>query len=386
MLSVNRTPYVGSTGPLWRVRLTRASPTELFSERKIPHEFVHEQKILFGFHHSITDGFSSTKICGVFMNFLNDVLTGKSLDCSAPSMTLSDPELCLSDAMKEVQENWEKHPEEKQKTFAFLATDNTEILVLKAFPVDGTNVEPCTFSIRYDFDHATSKCFLEKCKSNGITCHAGFFTATQLALIEVMQEAKIEEEEFDMITRHAINGRRYWSKDVNQNTEFCAAVLIVPICFAIKPNQKNGFWKIANDFGKLFNDSMNNLMPLKNALFMVEVMKKLDMSSEKKGVPKVPNGYYDTTNMGDITSSLTGDFARVVKGNVVAEEAKQVIVTDFHRSTSTHFGTNICSLVLHSLKGRLLFSIDFNVTYMTKETAVKYRNAVVNMVKKLAKN
>ena len=233
-------------------------------------------------------------------------------------------------------------------------------------------------NIRYDFGSKITAEFLKQCKVVGVSCHVAFFTATQLAILNLLQETDEATDECDITSNHTINARRYWDKNIDAETLFCSSIALLPTKFRVHLKSNDNFWNTCLQYGEVFYSEIKRLTALKKLFHMME---STDASQgEMEAGQMRPSRYYDTTNVGDVTDIITGNFALQSETDIIAEKDKRVIVTDFYRTTSTHGGGNPCSQVLQSFKGRLLYSLDYNVPYMSTKTAEKYIHAIVDVI------
>ena len=63
-------------GPLWRVTLQYETDKSKIIPELEEDNYSHQHSLFFAIHHSITDGYSTTRICGWLLSILNDVISG----------------------------------------------------------------------------------------------------------------------------------------------------------------------------------------------------------------------------------------------------------------------------------------------------------------------
>ncbi|XP_018007751.1 uncharacterized protein LOC108665507 [Hyalella azteca] len=398
-IQLTRTSFNGSVGPLWRVRITTSTLKDEQVESPCqglkPGPSRYENHVLFSLHHGITDGFTSIRLMGHFMNLLNAAIAGNLVDTHEQLADLADVDLYSLDIMGKVMSEMADPQEKKKLDKEFNGFAEVKPVLLKAIPALG-EVENTTLSLRHDFDEASTKKFLSLCKSNGVSCHSGFTTVLKVALLELVQSHGLEQEEYEMLSMHTINGRRYWdSNKVDTKRQYGACIVMGPLLTKLPGNAKERFWLHAKDLHGTFQSSLDNLTPVKYSIFAFvapdetkvpgDITKVVDEkagvlgnsgpdtsdpSSASPDVTSAPSGTgtsqgkmrplasFDTTNMGDVTDFLSGKFAKQ-NGEPANEYA---VVSDVTRLTSTHAHKgNICSHVFHTYNGRLMYSLAYSL-------------------------
>jgi len=369
-------PFDSTSGPMWRVKMSSGT-TEHFDDGDIPADCKYETKLLFCTHHSITDGHSSSRICGYFSNFLNDVVNGVVID-STQLVTLSDGDILSKEGSAKVAQYFDDNPGEFQRINDEIDTiEGCTPLFEKAFPVSSGSEQPQARNTRYNFDKTITKKFLSKSKENGVTCHSSFFTAVKFALAKMMADNGVKKNNHGFNTSHVMNLRRFWPKDSDSELQFGPNIMFSFVQFDIFKYTSSNFWLAATDFHTLFKDKSSIVDKYTNVF--IERFKKFKPPGSGESKP-VPTRYYDTNNLGDVTKILNGSFDKTR----TAETNSAVLITDFSRSTTTHGGNNICSHVLQSLNGRLLYSLDYNDNFVSPDVAKKYLDSIVEMVTKVA--
>jgi len=364
--TLRATPMDTSQGPVWKVRMT-STPDKL------------QHKFLFVFHHSITDGTSSCKIVGHFMNFLNDILAEREIDDEEQLTSHTDSEACTSEFSASFMKEWEENPVVKEKLWNdFDDIISQSPLILKAGLQEVEETAPTTVSCHHDFTEKETENFLLSCKLHKITVHMAFSIAAQIAMLDLLQKKGINRDSYEMVTQHAMNLRRYYKGNEDHSEKFGFAVGMLPIKFTLPTDAKSSFWNLCKDFKTIFSTGIEEVTALKSYLHLVE---KFTENPEMMNAP--PFSYLDATNMGDITRSVTGNFA---KENPETEEDKLAKLTHIIRSSSVHATGSITLLNLQSFKGRLLFSIDCNTKYLSREAAMLYQDCFVDVMRYAANN
>lgn len=291
----------------------------------------------------------------------------------------------MGSILKRFQECPEEHERALQEYDDF---ENIKTLLLDAYPVANKQVAHQTLYFRSDFDRETTKKFLAKCKGNSVSFHTGFFTATQVAVVELLKDAGVLQDSYDISSCHVVNARRFWSKEIDGEVQFGGNILSLPVKFTVPSDWKNIFWTtVCREHHLLFMTRLNGfksqMYEISRSERMLPMMNKMKEMNEGEPMPfqKSPSRYYDTNNMGDITTTLSGSVARSSKDRILNAH---VAISDLLRSTSTHNGGLSCTHVVQTLKGRLLHSLDYNSEFMDQETAKKYIQKVAEVVRLVA--
>jgi len=365
--------FLGESQPLWRVRMT-----ELDKENSTENENIY--KIFFNFHHSITDGHSSFRIIGHFMNALNDVLMGSKVDDFNQFAVLTNCESEIMGKFMEIAMMLEKNPEEKERLIKSTENMKCECLTSKFYPQKDTTVVPQTLNLRHNFTMEQTKQLLSLCKKKGVTFHTFFSSIAQTALFEMFKDAGLKESKTKMSTGHVVNMRRWFKTDSESLEKF--GTCFIPYSTTITLDSELDFWNQCLAFHNDFQSGLKNEVPLKHSVLQFsqgDAAKEHEKAmKEMREAP--PARYYDTTNMGECTQILTGNFARP---DHLQEDDKKAVLTDFFRTTSNHVLGVTWAHVLQTFKGRFLYGLDYNTNHVTKETANLYVTKIVHLVEDL---
>jgi len=178
--------YNSSTGPMWCTRLIPAPNQALCPMEEIGQDFPHQYNLIFGFHHSITDGTSNMKIIGLFIQLLNSVINGDVINDEIQLGYHDDGSQTIrlqNEKKKELDENPE-YTEKKMKEF------KSKIkfpFFIQAYPPE-EGVKPCTLNTNYDLDKDSTARFIKRCKAEGVSVHSGFCAMANAAIVELTKE------------------------------------------------------------------------------------------------------------------------------------------------------------------------------------------------------
>ncbi|XP_018010266.2 uncharacterized protein LOC108667723 [Hyalella azteca] len=356
-----RKPHDARVGPLWRVTVMPAQdgPTP-------DAEFKHHYRVMFGLHHSITDGHSSMRLCGHFLSLLNSELEGNEVDDNEQFADYVGPEFhdkLVEEAKLTLSTNLYLQCKMRDDYAAIAAAES---LLTKVFPPKEEVADPKTETLFIKFDEASTTKFVKKTKSEGVSVHSGFCSVLHSAFVELFQEAGASSEKFDIFSFHDVNERRYWNSESEKS--YGPHLSLIRIILTVDKDCPSNVWESARQFHKVFLECLDNkqtfFMEIIDAEVSPTVEKSTDFYSQKISSPSV----YSTSNMGNVTKIfLAPDGA----------EYPQVKATEIRRSTSLHTYLNNNGFCFQTFRGELLVSFDYNTRYISTELA----NRIVEKVR-----
>ncbi|CAL4179421.1 unnamed protein product, partial [Meganyctiphanes norvegica] len=362
--------YDSTEGPLWCVRLfsntTKDTEENVETSRDDKSDCVHKYVVLFGWHHSLTDGTSNMVICKHFLHLLNSVLGGEVIDDNIQLGYIADHEETNELVAMQKRELKDDPESLKSKLNVIYNIGKEPSLFLKAYPPP-KGVEPETLYLLYDLGRDYSKLFFDRCKTEGVTVHTAFCGIVNAAIVELMQEAGIGSDSFDIDARHAINHRPFW-KNKTSDSLGCH---IGGMHFVMNTpkNVRETLWTYIKEYHSSFYNKLQN-----GGVFESAVLDKMNFISSGINpktmfdTPMIPGTFYQISNMGNIDKILTG-LGQYVK------------VSDIARTSSIHHWDNIVLHLLQTFQGSLKYSMIYDATRMTKETAQIYMDRIFSILK-----
>lgn len=357
--------YDSFNGPLWCAKLLPLSPDTPCAMPEIKETFPHQYQFLFGFNHCITDGPSNIAISSLFVDILNDVISGKCInDLEQLGEHVSDEQTMklFEEAFQELMKN----PREAETYKSILDGSMTDALFLKAYPPP-TNKTPKTLNLTCSLSKEETKRFIERCKKEGVTIHSGFCSVANAAIVDMLAKTGIKQESYKIKNYHTVNIRRYWKGETSKTlgAHFGKLTLLSEITSDI-----NKFWNEARTFHQAFTKLLEDKGPIKeSAVSFMNLPSDLDINDFIKNFPR-GDTCYGTTNMGNLATTLKG-------------EGDHVQVTDFRRTTST--ANNLCSHVLQTFRGRFVYGLDYDASLMAEETAHLYVETIFRILRTVTK-
>ncbi|XP_047740706.1 uncharacterized protein LOC125179245 [Hyalella azteca] len=350
-----RKPYDAKVGPLWRVTVMPAQdgPTP-------DAEFKHHYRVMFGLHHSITDGHSSMRLCGHFLSLLNSELEGNEVDDNEQFADYVGPEFhdkLVEEAKLTLSTNLDLQCKMRDDYAAIAAAES---LLTKVFPPKDEVADPKTETLFIKFDEASTTKFIKKTKSEGVSVHSGFCSVLHSAFVELFQEAGVSSEKYEIVSFHDVNERRYW--DSESEKSYGPHVGRQRIIFTVDKDCPTNVWESARQFHKVFHDYLD----IKQTLFMdileAEVSPAAQKSEDFYNYNIICPTVFKISNMGNVTKLFLQS---------EGAEYSHVKALEIRRSTSIHKLKTNNVFCLQTFRRELLCSFDYNTRYITHKLAAK---------------
>ncbi|RXG53844.1 hypothetical protein Avbf_14478, partial [Armadillidium vulgare] len=198
--------------------------------------------------------------------------------------------------------------------------DNAKVLLTEYFPVQ-KDAEKKTKFIHGEINKEITANLIKVFKSKGISFHAGFCSVFNWVLMDTLTEKGLTDKEIELPTRHALNLRRYWKKSSSEQLGY--HVKSFALLSKTDQNVGENFWEYAKEFNKELKSAIENMRAIdwtaEEYLANMSSEPQLDDSLKVfENVPPPPitppsllppshKVYYNTSNIGDISSNLQGE-------------------------------------------------------------------------------
>lgn len=239
-------------GPLWCARLFPASGPGRCCRLDMAAAFPHTRTLLLANHHGIADGTTNMFVTNAFLQVLDDVVAGKSVDDTvqvgkvvAGEETKAILEAKLEELMKEgrLQQVQEDIKQSRLR----------EKLVPRAYPMP-RDPDFKNEIIVQDLDQETTLNFIRKCKKEGVTVNSGLVAVLRGALVDFIREGDVEQDVYQIEDFHTVNMRRYWSG--NTTGTLGIHMMILSISASTPAKWRDNFWDYARTVHKAFDQSL----------------------------------------------------------------------------------------------------------------------------------
>ncbi|XP_068217335.1 uncharacterized protein [Palaemon carinicauda] len=345
--------YNSKDGPLWCVRvvlLDRTSQPLEENEKKFPHHYA----LIFGIHHSISDGTTNVKICNLLCNIINDLLGGLVIDdndqlgeitSDVEVLELYDEELVRLKENPELCAEIKRELEEGAKVRPLIRH------VCKV-PAD---VPVMTKSVTALFNSEISNRFYMKAKSKGVSLHSALATLINLSFVKILQEHGINQDEYNFRAGHDINVRRYQTSEKSARalgilgpmfgyrSPFCVPKDLLPI-----------FWETAKKFNAKFHADLSSRKVLTISAYRMMNENTNENFKEMFRTDGEPNYYYTISNMGNLSGALYKD-------------GQNISLKKLTRFSSLRNGSSFMCIYIHTFRNQLNLTFAYSSRFFTHD-------------------
>lgn len=348
--------YDITAGPMWCCKRLYdvEEEEEDGSHFEAPLGFDHTSHIFFGFHHGLQDGISNTKIISWFNALLNDVISGLPIIDEVQLGNFASYEQ-TDRLIQEKKEIIDANPKLKGEMLGAINLKNSEMSLLrKAFPVPkDTETKGKALHLKHILNKTSTDRFFKKCRAEGVTIHAAFTALADMALIDLLKEAGIVQENYTMDSGHVVNVRRYWKDGVEDSLGAHTNFPLLFLEMKTPQNVRENFWDHTQAVHVDFKHQLDKVL-LNSALVSSEKHNFADYFQ----LPQTMPHNYSTSNLGDATSVII--------------QGEHVHLTHFYRTISVNHTYNTLSHILHTFKGCLIYVMDYNGGTVSTQVAEKY--------------
>lgn len=347
--------YDSNAGPLWCAKLRPGPPSE--SAANEMQGFPHLYTFFLGFHHGITDGTSTMKICGFLVQLLNDVISGKTIDDVEQFGVFISGEVTHKIVNKRVAA-MRADPEILQKMIGESEAHKSNCSILNLTYKDAREDECNTKYITRDLDVATTSAFFQKCRAESVTINTAFAALANAAMVDLLALGGLEQESYKIRSDHVVSVRRYWDEDGSKYLG-CHILPPMPILVEVPRHIGDKFWDYARSMHKEIQSELKAEAVVREEALKTYFMPENANFDEFFQSPQSPNDNtcdFCVSNMGDVTKLVT-------------EGGNHVQVTHVLRSVSVHGVPNNWSHLIHTFRGRLIHVLDYNTGRVNTQMA-----------------
>ncbi|CAL4141468.1 unnamed protein product [Meganyctiphanes norvegica] len=356
--------YNVEEGPLWFMRFMKDTESEEFDTN---HNLKYNYVCLFGFHHNFTDGTTNMKSCKVFMSILNDLILGRDINMAQEGYFA----LPLHDQMADSRASyWYLFGVFIRRFYRGILSYGAYVSnFTTSYPLSAQN-EASTKAIYYEIDEVATQNLLKRCKMERVTLNSAFTAAANLGLYRIIQEYDSSLKETHFSSLQALNMRRYWPKEKQQNSFGCH-ISMLDVHFKTASTDIDDFWEYTR---KVHSSVKSGLDETPRALLGLPIGERINLIVQGNSwlswlrLPSTNDSHYCVTNMGNLSQTFPGTGTEVEVSRVV-------------RSVSGHLMPSLCQHTLHTFRNRLCYSIDYYTQKMERETAEKYSKSIVDILK-----
>lgn len=321
---------------------------------------------MFTFHHAIADGFSACTICGSFIRVLNDVIGGK-IQKFYDFGYLNDGHE-TEDLTEKRMEFLNKNPEHFTQIKTFHTKFNTQKLRLMEFLPAPKNQEKRTKYIHGEIDKESTNKILKVFKSRGISFHAGFCSVFNWAIMELLIENGLTDDEIDLPSEHIINLRRYWKE--SSTIQLGTHIAVLKLLSKTNENIGANFWEYARVFNENLKSAIEHMQGIDTYIQLLTSNfegAEVDFLKLIENAPP-PYSYYCTTNMGDVTS-------------IIQSKGDYVSIKWFTRGAADHCMNRIMLPFFQTYESRLIYCIAYSTHLLSEDLVNQCVEKIINKLK-----
>ena len=369
-----RTPFESTKGPLWRVTYipipngAAHQSDDKEQSKKFPNQFY----LLMTFHQSISDDFTTFRVCHIFLSILNDIIDKRAVSDKEQLAEFCDDRETV-ELIKQRKQQLEKNPRIEES----IASDIRKLTVQRplmneVFPISEEECHSTTRHISRTLNSKDTTKLLEFFKEEQLTVNSGFLALANLSLVAMFQKRGRNDKSFLIPSYNAINYRRYWKG--NQLRNFGCHFGSICLLTDTPANSAHNFLEYAHDIQTNFSDYLENNRVFDESIYLnfLEGTESKNFDEFFTNPPKHHQIFYSTSNMGNLKKILPGD-------------GKQVQISHVDRCNSFH-KTNSCLInSLHTFRGRFIFSVDYNANYITEKVATEYIDTIKHLILDIVK-
>ncbi|XP_045117228.1 uncharacterized protein LOC123507936 isoform X2 [Portunus trituberculatus] len=336
-------------GPLWRARLIVCPSDEPCMLPHIKKAFPYQYHLVIDMHHAVYDGLCNMVISQMIFKTLDSVLDGTQIDESQVGEFRDRSEIRALEAR--VKESLEKDTHRLKGLLEERYKIQTRVpLITEAFGEPKGSL-PNTNTLTPDIlDHKLLEIFSAKCKAHKVTFNSGFIGVMRVALMELVRDAGIVRDSYNISTLHPINTRRYMSNVTSM--VWGSHGMPMTLDMTTPWNARNNFWKHIVNIDTKFRERIRKIGPVED--LVLDTMLK----------PMLPERGSNTIYDMMITNTWTPTITTIGNG-------KHVHITHFHGYTSLDGLDWKILLALFGFKNWIQSQLAYSSEYITKENAVR---------------
>ena len=215
------------------------------------------------------------------------------------------------------------------------------------------------------FNNKVLKMFSAKCREHKVTFNSGFIGVMRVALMELVREAGIVRDTYQISTRHPVNTRRYMSDVTSMVWGF--HIIQMSLDMATPWDARKNFWKHVVDIDTKFHERIRNMGPVEDLV--------LDSMLQKM----LPHHGNETIYDMMITSLWLPKMEIIGNG-------KHVQMSHFHGYTSLNDIEYKMIAAIFGLKNWVQLQMGYSSEYITNKNVVKLLERMITVFNDAAKS
>ncbi|KAK8396014.1 hypothetical protein O3P69_005238 [Scylla paramamosain] len=354
--------FNNSEGPLWCARLLQHNSCGGTTSPGLEASFPYSRSLILANHHGIADGTTNCRTVNCFLRILDDVIAGNPIDDSEQlgELASGDETAALLAAM---EEEIKKNVDDLEQTLEeYKKKLESEKLLCRAFPnQDDPNY--ITKIVSETLDEETTSRFFRRCKQEGVTVNSGFAALMNCSVVDLVREMGMKQDNYSIQMIHAVNMRRYWQGDVSR--ALGCHIAVISQHETLTQQWRDNFWQYTRNLHTNVHESLKDKGPLKYWIYYFMVKGDDAIGKMLKERPEEDSDYC-LANIGNLDHLIPteGDHARLA-----------------HLVRTTQCWNERVCLMLHSLRGRLLYNLCYTSDSLTEQQAHRLTDLIFQNLK-----
>ncbi|XP_042216313.1 uncharacterized protein LOC121862267 isoform X1 [Homarus americanus] len=348
--------------PLMKVRMIPGVTDASCAFPEYNKDFPHQYAIIFFVHHSIMDGTSMAYSLRGFVEVLDRVLRGQSVDNTKQiGVFVSHQEITEKELLIEKMLNNDQGRLRELKQEVLASTKSPEIL--KGYPAPG-GPNPTTHFLHREIQPERFHKIYLRCKQHGVTFYTALQAAVNTAIVELLKEAGIHDEDFNISVSNNTNLRRYMAR--RPSPILGVHVYHTTQLVNVSRNVRESFWNFAKIIGSDLKTLLTSEASLVQSVVRRMTLPPIDPTTYFRTPPPLTSDYL-FTNMGDVSAMIGGD-------------THSVRVTGIYNVSEIHNASVMCFHSTHTFRGKPLYTFTYASNYMTHDTAERLVNMIFTIL------
>ncbi|XP_069164071.1 uncharacterized protein [Procambarus clarkii] len=368
--SVLNMPSNLTDGPLWRVRILTSTSEALPVRPEINKKFPYRNTVILEFQHSAFDGVDIVMIVVWFHKIIDDMLSGKPIDDSQFGQLADHSQ--TSEIIQQIKSALENDPERLSSLLKLKKEEPATSVLIEAFGAPEPSQAETIYLENVFLNISDVDKFHAKCQSENISFNAGFTSIINTALVEVVREAGLTRDAYNIRSRVPIDMRRYMK---GYSKTFPMGFHNAPMYQNISTpyNVKDHFWMYAKQYDVQFQNNMKNKLFIEG-MVIDRMLRPADFSPEKFFAKPQPITIdYLFANM------FTPLFRTYGAG-------KHVQLTDMRNIANIQALDVAFMCMLLKIREEVQFDVRYSSRGLTKNTAQNIIDKTVSVFSEICKN
>ncbi|CAL4068527.1 unnamed protein product [Meganyctiphanes norvegica] len=298
----------------WSVWVMPAQKDEPCPIPEMGEAFPHQYNLILK-QNVFMDGYSMARTLRCIVECLEDLVTGKPIDDRSPIGRYSRGDELLGRKV-DIKKALKNDPDRLEREKEWLMSTFKSPLLYEAFPMPSNVENVTTKHIVKKVETDLLNAFHSKCKSIGVSISSGLLEVFNAATVEMVQDAGVRQEGYQLVVGHYVNMRRYLlanPKDVLGS--FIGKMHQSMHCSA---NTRKDFWENAKDIHENFHALIKQDGPTMEECVRDMVFPPIDPDEFVQTTPTKDERDYAFSNLMDLTPTLFNNGKYVQHTNIVA--------------------------------------------------------------------